>query len=76
MKFPASNSTQPIIGDPSGGAAQECLDGFGGLNVADCAARAEILHRAYSIWESKGRPEGSHLADCLEAQAEVSEQAP
>jgi hypothetical protein len=46
-------------------------DGFGGLNPAERATRAEILHRAYSIWESKGRPEGSAVADWLAAETEI-----
>jgi len=48
-----------------------CHDGFQGLSVTARAAHAEILHRAYSIWESKGSPEHSELADWLEAEAEV-----
>ncbi len=49
-------------------------DGFDGLNAAEQALRAEILHRAYSIWESKGRPANTQLADWLEAEAEVMQE--
>jgi hypothetical protein len=42
-----------------------------GLCVTDRAAREEILHRAYSIWENTGRPENHELANWLEAEAQV-----
>ncbi len=48
-----------------------CRDGFADLTVTERAAHAEILHRAYSIWESNGRPVGHALADWLQAEAEV-----
>jgi hypothetical protein len=50
-------------------------DGFEGLNPAEQALRAEVVCRAHSIWESKGRPENSQLADWLEAEAEVLQEA-
>lgn len=46
-------------------------DGHAEENAALQAAHAEILHRAYSIWESKGRLESGQLEDWLEAEAEV-----
>jgi len=48
-----------------------CPDGFAGLNPKQRAERAEILCRAHSIWEGKGRPDNSALADGLEAEAQV-----
>lgn len=51
--------------------SESCGDGFAGLTAADQARRAEILHRAHSIWESKGRGPDHQLADWLEAEAEV-----
>ena len=48
-----------------------CHDGFEGLNAEERSAHAEILCRAHSIWESKGQPNNSQLADWLEAEAEV-----
>ena len=48
-----------------------CHEGFEKLNADECSAHAEMLHRAYSIWECKGRPVNSQMADWLEAQAEV-----
>jgi len=42
-----------------------------GLCVTDRAAREKILHRAYSIWETSGRPENRELANWLEAEAQV-----
>jgi hypothetical protein len=50
-------------------------DGFEGLTAAEQAVRAEVVCRAHSIWESKGRPENSQLADWLEAEAEVAHEA-
>ena len=52
-------------------APQPEQDGFEGLNARERATRAETLHRAYSIWESKGRPPDSALADWWEAEAEI-----
>ena len=51
--------------------SQPCHAGFEGLNAVERAAHAEILHRAYSIWECKGRPDNCQLAHWLEAKAEV-----
>jgi len=42
-----------------------------GLKVTDRAAREEILHRAYAIWESEGHPRDRKLANWLEAEAEI-----
>ena len=50
---------------------QPILDGFEGLNTLQRAQRAEILCRAYSLWDCKGRPDNSQLADWLEAEAQV-----
>lgn len=44
------------------------------MTTVERGAHAEILHRAFSIWESKGRLETSQLADWLEAEAEVSQE--
>lgn len=35
------------------------------------AAREEILHRAYALWEREGHPTDRKLANWLEAEAEV-----
>jgi len=42
-----------------------------GLTSNDRAAREEILHRAYAIWEHAGRPENRELANWLQAETEV-----
>ncbi|HEX2852000.1 MAG TPA: DUF2934 domain-containing protein [Opitutaceae bacterium] len=47
------------------------LKGFEGLLSTDRAAREEILHRAYSIWECAGRPENREVENWLAAEAEV-----
>ena len=48
-----------------------CPDGYEGLNALQRAQRAEILCRAYSLWDCKGRPDNSQLDDWLEAEAQV-----
>ena len=48
-----------------------CLPGFEEIVDKQRASHAEILHRAHSIWESKGRRDDRQLADWLEAEAEV-----
>ncbi len=48
-----------------------CHVGFGGMTKAEQAVRAEVLHRAYSIWENSGRPAGSAVSDWLQAETEV-----
>ena len=45
--------------------------GAAGLNSNDRAAKEEIQHLAFEIWERKGRPEHSALADWLEAEVVV-----
>lgn len=71
MKTHAQASPLPIILDAESQRSAPCRDGFGGLAVPDQAKRAEVLHRAHSIWESKGRGDDHQLADWLEAEAEV-----
>jgi hypothetical protein len=44
---------------------------FAGLKSSDRAARETILHRAYAIWESEGRPNDRQLAHWLRAEADV-----
>ena len=41
------------------------------LKVSDRAAREEILHRAYALWENEGCPQGRQLANWLQAEATV-----
>lgn len=52
-----------------------CHGNFEGLNAAERRLHAEILCRAHSIWECKGRPDNSELADWLEAEAEVTSES-
>ena len=42
-----------------------------GLKSTDRAAREEILHRAYEVWESEGRPADRKLDNWLQAEAEI-----
>ncbi|HWL16333.1 MAG TPA: DUF2934 domain-containing protein [Opitutus sp.] len=46
-------------------------EAFPDMNSGDRAPREEILHRAYAIWESEGRPDNRALANWLEAETEV-----
>ena len=57
-------SSQPIDPVPDHG-------GFEGKEMEARCLHAEILCRAHSIWECKGRPDNSGLADWLQAEAEV-----
>lgn len=61
---PESLDPKPLVRAP-------CHDGFFGLDESQCTLRAEILHRAYSIWESKGRPDNDAVANWLAAEAEL-----
>lgn len=44
---------------------------FRSLKSTDRAAREEILHRAYALWESEGRPQNRALAHWLQAEIDV-----
>ena len=46
-------------------------DTFQGLKCTDRAAREEIQHRAYAIWQSEGEPLDRDLAHWLQAEVEV-----
>jgi hypothetical protein len=74
MKSKTAHATRPAIlhsatslQTPPPPAPRDCV----GLCVTDRAAREEILHRAYSIWERSGRPANRELAHWLEAEAQV-----
>ena len=71
MKSLSSIQSSPVLPDFEPDSSQARHDGFKGLNATEQASRAEILFRAYSIWESKGRQNGSQLADWFEAETEV-----
>ena len=71
MDFSNAEQSSLVLAESEPGASQPCHDGFRYLTATERASRAEILHRAYSIWESKGSPENSQLADWLEAESEV-----
>jgi len=71
MKSLSSIQSSPVLPDFEPDSSQARHDGFEGLNSTEQASRAEILFRAHSIWESKGRPNGSQLADWFEAETEV-----
>jgi hypothetical protein len=45
--------------------------GFEALGAKERSTHAEILCRAHSIWQGKGQPDNSQLADWLQAEAEV-----
>lgn len=44
---------------------------FAGLDSADGAAREEIQHRAYAIWESEGHPADRELNHWLQAETGI-----
>jgi hypothetical protein len=71
MKFVPSAWTPPDASNPTPGFSTPLQPKFPGLVATDRAAREEILHRAYSIWECAGRPDNCGLAHWLEAEAEV-----
>ena len=49
----------------------EAMDGANGLTSVNRAMREEILHRARSIWEERGRPVGEDLSIWLEAEGQI-----
>lgn len=71
MKTITSVSADHAIMDLDTGISAITEDAFTGLKSTDRSAREEILHRAYSIWESEGHPSDRKLANWLEAEAAV-----
>lgn len=71
MKALTPEPTRPAPPDAESETDSPPADGFEGLSAEGRVRRAEIMHRAHSIWVSKGRPADSQLADWLEAEAEV-----
>jgi hypothetical protein len=71
MKSTPPQPRVPTILHPDSHGTKPSIKGFEGLTATDTAAREEITHRAYSIWECAGRPEHCELAHWLEAEAEV-----
>ena len=62
---------EPVLLNPETVRTLPCLPGFEEIVDKQRANHAEILHRAHSIWESKGRRDDRHIEDWLEAEAEV-----
>lgn len=71
MKSNLSTPALPLALDSDTHPRTPGLKGFEGLTMTDRAAREEISHRAYSIWECAGRPENRELANWLAAEVEV-----
>jgi hypothetical protein len=61
----------PVVGDSDSGGAQSAFDALAGLDGSDRAAREQILHRAYAIWEREGHPSDRSLAHWLEAENQL-----
>ena len=76
MSTPIAQPSLQEVPETQADCSQPCHAGFEGLNEAQRASRAEIVHRAHSIWECKGRPDGSQLDDGLAAEAEVLRENP
>ena len=74
MKSVTVSPPLPMILDPEVRVSPQRPDDFAGLVATDRAAREEILHRAYAIWESDGHPENRQLSHWLEAEADVLRQ--
>lgn len=62
-----------LVPDPLVLAAEhDRTDGtFAGLKATDRAAREEILHRAYAIWETEGHPVNRELSNWLQAETGI-----
>ena len=71
MEPPNPTPSVFILPHPGNGTFPADADSFAGLNSVERAAHAEMLHRAFSIWECRGRPVNSQLSDWLEAETEV-----
>ncbi len=71
MTSPPSADRLPVIVETEAGFVRAGLDGAAGLTAAECASHAEILHRAHSIWVSRGCRDGGQLDDWLAAETEV-----
>jgi Protein of unknown function (DUF2934) len=71
MSTQTSAPSPTALSESDPNSLQPCREGYDGLTPTQQAARAEMLHRAYSIWRSKGSPDNSQVADWLEAEAEV-----
>ena len=76
MPFATPVQNLPIILDRGRGAAMLLRNPFASLKSTDRAAREEILHRAYAIWESEGHPHDRKLANWLEAEAALRTDLP
>jgi hypothetical protein len=52
-----------------------CSAGDGPFTRRATVPRELIAMRAYSKWEKRGRPEGTHVRDWAEAERELQDQA-
>jgi hypothetical protein len=71
MKTLTSAPTLPIVLDARTVRPNRIATGFETITNPGGSALEEIRHRAYSIWESAGRPAHCEAANWLAAEAEV-----
>jgi hypothetical protein len=71
MKVTTPPRRPPPVFQPETASPATTANAVVGLKSTDRAAREEILHRAYAIWESEGHPSDRKLANWLEAEAAV-----
>lgn len=71
MKANLSKPDAPPVNGRASNPSSFVYDTFAGLESTDRAAREEIQHRAYAIWQGEGEPNSRDLAHWFAAEAQV-----